>query len=381
MIGILSAADSRVSASLLRQFFDRVKNFDEQILAQMVRFYLMPARRERPERGSSGQARLPGHQALGGDRPGERALRAARSDAARASCSRGSGADARRSTVDPATLASPRAERSRSSGASSPCSASFEALTGSGFVQRYRELKHELGRYLFHPELLIGVVETNLAVKNKVRQYYRVRGAAHPRRVAPDPRAREVRSAPMPRWQRSSPSSARRWSSSSASQQRDNVKLDDLDLLRRQVERACTAAGRASGRTAAEPAGGGGGRGRVADGVRAARDGRRSRREPVRREIAALPRDRRSARFDRQPGSSPKTVALSRDIYHLRLEPREIVAYRRSTSRPRATPRSSTSCSRRRRCGCGSTRRPPRSPSSSTRRRSPRTRRSSSARA
>ena len=40
MTGILSATDSRVSASLLRQFFDRVKNFDEQILAQMVRFYL-----------------------------------------------------------------------------------------------------------------------------------------------------------------------------------------------------------------------------------------------------------------------------------------------------------------------------------------------------
>ncbi len=40
-------------------------------------------------------------------------------------------------------------------------------------ADRYRELKHEMGRYLFHPELMAGVVETNLAVKNKVRQYYR----------------------------------------------------------------------------------------------------------------------------------------------------------------------------------------------------------------
>ena len=39
-IDALVAVDARVSPSLLRQFFDRVKNQDEKVLAQMVRFFL-----------------------------------------------------------------------------------------------------------------------------------------------------------------------------------------------------------------------------------------------------------------------------------------------------------------------------------------------------
>ena len=39
-IEALAAVDARVSPSLLRQFFDRVKNQDEKVLGQMVRFYL-----------------------------------------------------------------------------------------------------------------------------------------------------------------------------------------------------------------------------------------------------------------------------------------------------------------------------------------------------
>ncbi len=127
--------------------------------------------------------------------------------------------------IDPAMLASRRAQveefRRELAGL-----ASFEALTGSGFIQRYRELKHEMGRYLFQPELMIAVVETNLAVKNKVRQYY------HPeeQRVASTSRSSFSTSrngVPTDAAGSSarSPSCARRSSSFERKQQRDNVKL------------------------------------------------------------------------------------------------------------------------------------------------------------
>jgi hypothetical protein len=39
-LAVLSATDARVTPPLVRQFFERVKSYDDQILAQMVRFYL-----------------------------------------------------------------------------------------------------------------------------------------------------------------------------------------------------------------------------------------------------------------------------------------------------------------------------------------------------
>jgi len=42
----LVAEDARVTPPLLRQFFEKVRSFDDQILAQMVRFYLGVSREE-----------------------------------------------------------------------------------------------------------------------------------------------------------------------------------------------------------------------------------------------------------------------------------------------------------------------------------------------
>ncbi len=320
MTGILSATDSRVSASLLRQFFDRVKNFDEQILAQMVRFYLATS-----SEGSLGGERQDKLDFLVSKLSEEvdrvTGLSILRDRTRLRELFEGFWAALPEVEIDPAMLASRRAQveefRRELAGL-----ASFEALTGSGFIQRYRELKHEMGRYLFQPELMIAVVETNLAVKNKVRQYYR----SEEQRVLDESNRileleNEVGSdAPL-----AAEISDLRQSMEQLerSQQRDNVKLGDLDLLRRQVgELAPRLAARRDLRTKGDS----GASGQFGREVLSA--SREAGTAPAGGPVPSHLQEIVDALESTDEKADPKTVALSRDIYHLRLEPREITAYR-----------------------------------------------------
>jgi hypothetical protein len=319
MTSILSAADARVTPPLLRQFFDRVKNFDEQILAQMVRFYLFPLAESglHPDRQDKLDF-LVTKLSEEADRVSQ--LYVLRDRTRLRELYQGFWSMLPGISIEPEMLSTRKSEvdlfRQELSGL-----ASFESLTGSGFVQRFRDFKHLLGRYLFHPEILMPIVEANVAVKNKVRQYYRVeeqrileeshRILEHESeaRAGIDSGVIELRQA-VEQFERK--------------QQRDNVKLDDLSLLRRQVEelapvlaakkRQEAASDRAVGADLDLPMEAGG-------------------------ETIALsaPTESRSQHlqeiFATLEGSderaTPKAVALSRDVYHLRLEPREVVAYRR----------------------------------------------------
>ncbi len=322
MTGILSATDSRVSASLLRQFFDRVKNFDEQILAQMVRFYLATSsdsslggeRQDKLDflvsKLSEELDRVTGFYVLR-DRTRLREL------------FEGFWAALPEVEIDATMLAGRRAQveefRRELAGLGS-----FEALTGSGFIQRYRELKHEMGRYLFHPELMMAVVETNLAVKNKVRLYYR---SEEQRILDESNRILELESevGSDPPLAAEIHDLRQSMEQLERSQQRDNVKLGDLDLLRRQVgELAPRLAARRERRAAKGDFAASGG------GEPEARSG------PV--DLGSAPSKGMAAGHLQEiigalestdEKADPKTVALSRDIYHLRLEPREVVGYRR----------------------------------------------------
>ena len=322
MTGILSATDSRVSASLLRQFFDRVKNFDEQILAQMVRFYLTTS----SESSLSGDRQdkldfLVSKLSEELDRVGS--LFVLRDRTRLRELYEGFWAALPGTELDAASLADRRAQvaefRRELGGLGS-----FEALTGSGFIQRFREFKHEMGRYLFQPELMFSVVETNLAIKNKVRQYYR---SEEQRIVDESNRILELEGevgsdAPL-----AAEISELRQSMAQLehSQQRDNVKLGDLDLLRRQVgELAPRLAARRDMReanadaTSSGPATASFRYGASETGSGEAKGTRESHLQEI---VDALESTDNSA--------EPKSVALSRDIYHLRLEPREVTAYRR----------------------------------------------------
>jgi hypothetical protein len=321
MTGILAATDSRVSASLLRQFFDRVKNFDEQILAQMVRFYL----------ATSSESSLSGERQdkldflvskLSEEVDRVSSLYVLRDRTRLRELYEGFWAALPGLEVDAATLAMRRSQveelRKEVAGLGS-----FEALTGSGFVQRYRDLKHEMGRYLFHPELMIAVVETNLAVKNKVRLYYR---SEEQRILDESNRILELESEVGSDGPLAAEIMDLRQSMEQLerSQQRDNVKLGDLDLLRRQVgELAPRLAARRDRREAKADAasqGPGTPSGRAAAVEVASSQARGMGASHLQEIVEALGSTDNSA--------EAKAVALSREIYHLRLEPREIVAYR-----------------------------------------------------
>ncbi|MGE0641030.1 MAG: hypothetical protein AB7G12_14775 [Thermoanaerobaculia bacterium] len=318
MLGILSAADTRISASLLRQFFDRVKNFDEQILAQMVRFYLMPVGEGglNPDRQDKLDFLL---TKLSEEIDRVSSLYVLRSPTRLRELYEGFWALMPGVSVDPGTIARRRGEVDEMKRELAALG-SFEALTGSGFVQRYRDLKHELGRYLFHPELAMAIVETNLAVKNKVRQYYRVEeqrilDESHrilelEGRVGSDPdlgmELSEFRQA-MEQFE--------------LKQQRDNVKFDDLELLRRQVGELAPRL-EARDTTRQESAGASAGYATDTATVALPASAVAAAKSPHFREIV----EALEASDNREP---PKAVALSRDLYHLRLEPREVIAYRR----------------------------------------------------
>ncbi|MEO7794007.1 MAG: hypothetical protein ABIV06_04480 [Thermoanaerobaculia bacterium] len=322
MTGILSATDSRVSASLLRQFFDRVKNFDEQILAQMVRFYL--ANSSDSSLGGERQDKLDFLVSkLSEELDRVTGLYVLRDRTRLRELFEGFWGALPDVEIEAGMLASRRAqieELRRELGGLQ----SFESLTGSGFIQRYRDLKHEMGRYLFHPELMVAVVEANLAVKNKVRQYYR---SEEQRILDESNRILELESEVGSDPPLAAEISDLRQSMEhlERSQQRDNVKLGDLDLLRRQVgELAPRLAARREQRGPRDGLGGppGSAEHQLSAEVEDAAAQARGMAAPHLQEILEA--------LDSTDGKDdPKSVALSRDVYHLRLEPREVIAYRR----------------------------------------------------
>jgi hypothetical protein len=321
MISILTAADARVSPPLLRQFFDRVKNFDDQILAQMVRFYLIPLAEGglHPDRQDKLDFLV---TKLSEEIDRVTSLHVLRNPTRLRELFQGFWSMFSGLSIESGTIAARRMEVEQFRQELGQFG-SFEALTSSGFVQRYRDLKHELGRYLFHPEILMMIVETNVAVKNKVRQYYRVEEqrildeshrilegeAESGAEAAFDSGLLELRQA-VEQFERK--------------QQRDNVKLDDLALLRRQVEGLAPrlAARRRKETAAAESAHADLGLPMSDAGDGTGPDAAGEPRSPFLQEIV----DALEATDNR---ATPKTVALSREVYHLRLEPREVAAYRR----------------------------------------------------
>src|SRR5690606_38110 len=111
----------------------------------------------------------------------------------------------------------------------------LERLNQSQLVQRYRELKQQLGRYMLHPEIAIGVVETNLAFKNKVRQHYHLE---EQRILSESHRIFELEGkVPVDtQLDQELTQFRKKFEEFERKQRTDNVKLEDLAYLRRQVD-------------------------------------------------------------------------------------------------------------------------------------------------
>ncbi len=305
--GVLAAADVRVTPPLLRQFFERVKNYDDQILAQMVRFYLglasdgalsgdrldkvdfLVTRLSEETDPVSGAALLRDPTRLRGMFEGFWALLPGL-------------------TVEPSWVEERRSElaefRRELSGVQD-----LASFSSSQIVSRYREAKRLLGRYLFHPELLLAVVETNLAFKNKVRRNFHdeeERILAESQRILAEESAKEADGgggAHLGELRRAVQVVERE-------KQLDNLKIDDLAFLRRQLEEL---------------------RPRIVRPTAAPTDATVTKVDDlgIDSELAPFVRTLVEALEGSDDRSAAKQVALSGELYEYRLEARDVTAYRR----------------------------------------------------
>ena len=161
----LLAEDSKVSPNLLRQFFQRVKNQDEKIVVQIVRFYLYSSANldwpdDRLDKADFLLTRIAGER----DLHGQYLL----SDPHRVR-EIGHGLwsliDADEPSPETIQERSDLIEAIRDEVAASE---RLDALNDQGVVARYRDIKHTLGAWFFHPDLLQAILTTNLVIKNLV---------------------------------------------------------------------------------------------------------------------------------------------------------------------------------------------------------------------
>lgn len=170
LMAALDEEDNRVSPDLLRQFFRRVKTYDGKILTQLLKFYLyvqrggawtpdrldkvdfLLARMSEQEDERTGEVVLADPPRLGEIFDGFWTLLGAEPVAPAAVAEL-------RSTIE-----SIRAEAQKVD--------SLDRLNESALVRRYRDLKHDLGALYFEPRLLLAIQETNLALKNRIERLY-----------------------------------------------------------------------------------------------------------------------------------------------------------------------------------------------------------------
>jgi hypothetical protein len=170
LIEALDQEDARVAPYYLRQFFRRVKTYDEKILTQLVKFYIyaqqgeiwpterldkvdfLLARLSEEEDDRTGEPRLRDHRRLGEIFHGLWAMVGAPlPEAAFVTEKRREIEGIRQEVAEMETL---------------------DRVSDVNLIPRYRQLKHDLGSLLFEPALLLAIQETNLALKSRIQNLY-----------------------------------------------------------------------------------------------------------------------------------------------------------------------------------------------------------------
>jgi hypothetical protein len=321
LIFSLEEEDSRVAPYFLRQFFRRVKNYDEKILTQLAKFYVYahhgdswphdrldkvdflltrlseedldqtsgPVLRDPKRLGEVFQA-LWG--LLGVEPPAPEVVAG------------------HRAAIEQIRQEILRVEN-------------LDQLNEGNLVRRYRELKHSLDTLFFEPELSLAVQETNLTLKGRIQKLYR----QEERRIAAEyQRIFEL--------EREVPVSGELDGELSEFHQeierfekqleRDEFKLEDLASIRQRVRSLLPRLTEARSSVAS------GSHHRLGDTgehrAAVAAEAQLPEREDIlgdyfRRVVEAL--------READPDAAPERVVLRPEVFPLRLEPREVVAFRR----------------------------------------------------
>jgi hypothetical protein len=163
--------DTKLSPSLLRLFFQRVRNYNESIVVQLVRFYLFSRpllewSQDHNDKVDFLVTKL-AEEAQGPQGPW---ILRSRSQTRQTLASLWQLTS--QPEVEPGAIASCLEEiqgfrrRLAETG-------SFDELLEQQLVGKYRQFKFELGGLFFHPDILLAVVETNLELRNHIQQLYR----------------------------------------------------------------------------------------------------------------------------------------------------------------------------------------------------------------
>ncbi len=304
----LEQEDSKVSPALLRQFFQRVRNFDEKIIAQLAKFYIYTRRGAglADDQLDKVDFLLTRMAEGGGGTTSPRESGAVR-DVLRGLWSvvapNGNGAGDRSQRE----IEELRTEVQNVSG--------FEQLAQREIIRRYRDLKHGLGVNFFEPDIQLAILETNLALKAKVRQLY----AEEERRIFSESQRifeLENRAIPDAILDQDLAVFHQEMARFEDQLRNDNVRLDQIHALREQVKTLLPrleppANGRSTDEAPADEQ----------PGVDVAVSQPEFIGEMFNRLVATLEGS--------SPDDDPKVVTFTREVFPLRLEPREVVAYRR----------------------------------------------------
>jgi hypothetical protein len=331
LILALDEEDTKVTPDLLRQFFRRVKNYDEKILSQLVKFYLyahqggawpadrldkidfLLARLSEEVDDRTGELVLRDHQRLteifqglwsqlGAAPPGDQLV------------------EERRAEIDGVRHEMSEVE-------------SLDRLNESGLVRRYRDLKHGLDQLYFHPDLLLAVQETNLIFKSQIQRLYR---QEEQRIVAEYQRVFELeREVPFDSELDGELAEFREEIERFEKQlQREEFRLGDIALIRQKVKELLPRL--AAGRPAAAERPTSSSVGLDLGSLVPAREAGEATPSLDAREELLSEYYRRlvdTLREVNPPDLAPERVVLRPDVFALRIEPREVEAYYRISNR------------------------------------------------
>ena len=171
VVADLLAVDQQISPGHLRQFFQRVKNFEDKYLTHLVKFYLHSKGEEDWEFDRLDKADFLSTR-VAEEYNDSRGAFVLRDRTKLRELAEGFWTALKAHPIAEAEVEAVRRELVEVSQEIRGID-SIDELHEHALIGRYRELKHSLGDAFFQPAVWLSVLETNLEMKNHIQQLYR----------------------------------------------------------------------------------------------------------------------------------------------------------------------------------------------------------------